>query len=848
MKKIKFLASLWSYVLPICLICSACNPSNESEKESSAVSEKFIEEKEEPTYKSEQEYLVEHILDTISQFNHYVTSQDSDDLGESRISATRSNKEFPPSFQISIQTGEQIESQELTLSKYIWEPDNYTSFFNHASQNVDASNTIPKEILLSEQLLIQEQTGYTDPLLYEANERISKWISEYPLSQSLHEQAAFLLAIMANREAAGRFSDYRRVLCSISAHLAIARSLMKEDESPGLCGQFADIILLNCAGRSAEALEKLENVQTTDESSLDKWSQSWLVALKTRITRDWRLIQVSSGMTNLERISGYREYCAMIGVTNARNRFGIQALADKNDFSRIGLIFGPSVEDGHFFLEAGLSNEFSVLSEIYFDSLDELFSKKILIGLLNNKRSGPIVGSSTNGHKVEIISPEIWGKYFQRHLVHTSAGNLRFLYRSLGSKEDGRVFESEITEFFRELNYFPFLTYHITGVILDRHEPYEKLLDMMAQKPMDVPMCYWMYTITNRKDNNVPDPILFCKDIMPFGTAIDFSNRLPMLDEADFTRIAHAQDAYKIDIYDHYLIWNKIYLESIGNPSESEIIKDSHDMLDYSVFLNQKLLTCYVNNPEKYTATSLKIAGYRPNQYITLARYHAERERESDAVQYFEKAIVHATDTVALSNNLSWLADYYLKENQLKDALRVADIAGETYSSRGLFTMGKVYAHAKKWRQAEQIFLARQERYNSSDGLLGFYRMAAEQSKDQRYIEEFKKLQAELFPTGFRKVTLADFQGKGAPQQGTLFKGNSQLLTNAGLGHGAIVVALDGIQVFDHHQYGYLRTSNFSKELDLIVYYEGEYKRVKASPPNKLFGITVLTHDSKVQE
>ena len=321
-----------------------------------------------------------------------------------------------------------------------------------------------------------------------------------------------------------------------------------------------------------------------------------------------------------------------------------------------------------------------------------------------------------------------------------------------------------------------------------------------------------------------------------------------MLDEADFTRIAHAQDAYKIDIYDHYLIWDKIYTESIGNPSESEIIKDSHDMLDYSVFLNQKLLTCYVNNPEKYTEISLKIARYRPNQYISLARYHAGRQRESDAVKYFEKAIIHATDTVSLSNNLSWLADYYLKENQLKDALRVADIAGETYSSRGLYTMGKVYAFAKKWREAEQIFLARQERYNSSDGLLVFYRMAAEQTNNQRYLKEFKKLQTQLFPTGFIKVTLEDFQGKGAPQQGTLFKGNSQLLTNAGLGHGTIVVALDGIQVFDHHQCGYLRQSNFSNELDLIVYYEGEYKRVKASPPNKLFGITVLTHNVKSEE
>jgi S1-C subfamily serine protease len=65
----------------------------------------------------------------------------------------------------------------------------------------------------------------------------------------------------------------------------------------------------------------------------------------------------------------------------------------------------------------------------------------------------------------------------------------------------------------------------------------------------------------------------------------------------------------------------------------------------------------------------------------------------------------------------------------------------------------------------------------------------------------------------------------------------NELLLSTGLKQGDVIVAINGVRVHTFEQYGNIRESLDTPDLDLIVWQGNAYHEIKASPPNHRFGV-----------
>jgi S1-C subfamily serine protease len=101
----------------------------------------------------------------------------------------------------------------------------------------------------------------------------------------------------------------------------------------------------------------------------------------------------------------------------------------------------------------------------------------------------------------------------------------------------------------------------------------------------------------------------------------------------------------------------------------------------------------------------------------------------------------------------------------------------------------------------------------------------------------------ELFPEGMKKVVLADF--KTAPAMGVRVNATSGETEKVGLLEGALIVAVNGVEVGTFEQYSIIRSSGASPAFNLIVYQNGKYQEMEVSPPGRRFGVDMTTFPKK---
>ena len=116
-----------------------------------------------------------------------------------------------------------------------------------------------------------------------------------------------------------------------------------------------------------------------------------------------------------------------------------------------------------------------------------------------------------------------------------------------------------------------------------------------------------------------------------------------------------------------------------------------------------------------------------------------------------------------------------------------------------------------------------------------------EKTGSAQYDPEIQRRLPALFPKGMERVALTDLRGR--PEYGVSFDGDSDLLRAAGLRKNNIVVALNGVRVYDQSQYVYLRGRTSDPALSLIVWNGREYVERTASPPQGRFGVPISSYN-----
>ena len=141
----------------------------------------------------------------------------------------------------------------------------------------------------------------------------------------------------------------------------------------------------------------------------------------------------------------------------------------------------------------------------------------------------------------------------------------------------------------------------------------------------------------------------------------------------------------------------------------------------------------------------------------------------------------------------------------------------------------------KKYDEALDYYRRNEERYNQPGPLVGFCVRYKAETGDSRFDKLVQERFKTLFPRGIEKVGAKDF--KAAPKEGVLISQDNELLQQAGLKKGDIIVALDGIRVYDMTQYQYVRELANVADMRLIVWNGSEFAEKNANPPKRRFGV-----------
>ena len=287
--------------------------------------------------------------------------------------------------------------------------------------------------------------------------------------------------------------------------------------------------------------------------------------------------------------------------------------------------------------------------------------------------------------------------------------------------------------------------------------------------------------------------------------------------------------------YDEDIAARLLNIKPRGQESYAQAEEVYRPVLEYSARQNLQLASFVTNDPPRYEQLMLRYARLKPSGYFILGRYFANRREEDKAAAYYEKAVELGTDAVAIANNCDWLVKYYDRKGERAKAEKLASLAAEVYSQSGLQTKAQLMEKEEKYDEALKYYRKIEERYNHPGPLVGFCVRYKAKTGDTRFDREVQQRLKTLFPRGIEKVALKDFNAP--PKQGVLIAEENELVQQAGLKKGQIIVALDGTRVYDMTQYQYVRDLTNAPEIRLLVWSGTGYSEIAARPPNRRFGV-----------
>jgi len=265
-------------------------------------------------------------------------------------------------------------------------------------------------------------------------------------------------------------------------------------------------------------------------------------------------------------------------------------------------------------------------------------------------------------------------------------------------------------------------------------------------------------------------------------------------------------------------------------------------MLPYSVFALRTVARAASKQPELYEKFMLQAAVLNPTCYYDLGDYALSQTNEDKATGYYDRAAETDPDSVRVANHSEWRVRYCLKQGQTDKARKIADFAGEVYSSSGLQAKAVFFELTTNYDEAFAWYVKDEERYDDSTALVNFCLRYKKLTGDTRFDSELQKRTKKLFPRGMENVSLQDFHGP--PTDGVVFNGQSRLMTAAGLKNGDVIVAVYGVRVHNFKQYAYGRGLKDTPELDLIVWQCDAYREFKPNLPGHLFKVDMKDYTS----
>jgi len=733
--------------------------------------------------------------------------------------------------QIRMDSIHAVTKVELDLNRPIWSPEMYRGVAEDLAKAVGLNSENMEQ---SSGVLLLPDGSAED--LEEENAKLSRALENNFADPGLHERAAVLLGAFALREHSGYFFDLRFPLSRMTAHLAMARFL-EGANTYGINGQMANAMLLTLIGDQVLALKQLSSIPTNDFVVT-----SFVRALQTRNTGDYRTLETSGDLSRIESVEWFSARCQFVDAPSAWLKLNDDQKRTI-DFVRTAYQVGYSVEMGHQLLAVAIPLELREIGTVYELSQHQKLKKERLINALNELPERCFSQSDGAIH-VRVIGWGQWADFLQHQLCHAIQQDFNLMQNMWGVPEDAKEFAAKCDQSFAELRLYPFVQLMNSTEVKSYHQSMDTCIQLTLTLPHLVPAGCWDWTFHQcsfapRYPSDF-DPHLnewFVYD-PPLGTVYDLSARMnhPTVvdrnDAADYFEKLWALAPYDCRIANFIL--EKKYNQHATYTQVTDLYSN---VLPYSVTAIQMLADTVKGQSDQYCTLMLQAAKLNPVYYYALAQYALDHKNEDQAAQYYDKGCTNDADSVRASYYAEWRVRYYLKKGQTDKAREIADEAGEVYSAVGLKAAGIFQELTGNYDAAFEWYSKIEERYDDDSALVDFCVRYRAKTGSSRFDAKIQERVQKLFPKGIEQVSLNDFHGP--PTDGTVFKEQSDLLTLAGLKAGDVIVAVYGIRVHNTAQYTYGRGMRSTPQLDLIVWQGNAYHEITASPPDHLFGVDI---------
>jgi hypothetical protein len=787
------------------------------------------------SYQTESEFIVGAIVSDLAEQVFYAKFHRLPDEKSFEVIATEkpgSPRDTPVyELQIRLDPKQGDVRSEVVVNGPIWSPEIYQPVVETLAQTVGLKAGQPGE-LEDTALLSKLVEGSADTIEME-NEDLSRSLQDDFGNPMLHEEAAVLLGAFAMREHSGHFFDIRAPLSRLTAQLAMARFLGGTNVY-GINGQMADAISLTLSGDAAAALAQLGAIQTNDAAVA-----SFLRALRTRATGDYRVLGQMDGLSQVECVEWFTALADYVSATESWPK-----LSDTQkrtiDFVRVANQGSYSVEIGHELLEVSVPLEMREIGGVYKLSHHKKLTRDGLVASLNALPEYCFSRDAGGAVQVNVIGWGQWAAFFQRQLCHAIQQNYFFLNSLWGVTEYAGEFSTKSDHTFGGLRLYPFVRRYNCSNEVTYHQSVDDAFKVTVASPQLVPADCWNYLCCKPDFAPLysPNPHIndwFNHNPLP-GTVYDLNPRL------DHPSLIHRPDAVvffeklrDLAPYDcrvANLIQKRKYHD---HPTYEQAIDLYTNVLPYSLFAMRTVALTVENEPDRYEKLMVQAAKLDPSCYYDLARYFQNRNDDDKAAQYYDLACDADQDSVRVSNRAFWRVRYCFEHGQIDKARQIADFAGEVYSDQGLQTEAYFFEMTSNYDEAFNWYAKDEERYDNSRPLLNFCLSYQFRTGDKRFAPEVQKRIGKLFPGGIEKTSLNDFHDP--PTDGVLIRQENDQITSAGLKKGDVIVAVYGVRVHNMDQYDYGRVQKTTPELDLIVWQDNGYREFKPSPPHHLFGV-----------
>lgn len=788
-------------------------------------------------FQSESQFIVEAIATDLAEQVCYAARQRLPDKNPIRVS-TRERKNAPvdaPVYAMQIDLDEKTAPLNLVLNVNgpIWSPDVYQELAALLARTTGL--TFNPTNMSGDTRLAARLLDATPETIEMENQSLSGALEKDFRNAGLHEQAALLLGAFLLRDHSGYFLEIRSPLCRMTAHLTLARHLQGTN-APGINGQLAEAMMLTLVHAQAPALERLKSIDARDASVA-----AMVRALQAYNTGDFRPLAAIPDPSPMESIACFHTMADCASHTAAWEQLDGRQKGTI-DFVRAANELGYSVEIGHQLLLASLPLEQREIQAVYKISHSGGLKESDQIKALNALPERCLAPGTDPKPRVRIIGWGQWAHFLQRHLCHAMQQNFRFMDHAWGVHDAARDFAAQCDQDFNGLRLYPFVRRRHCTEIKAYHKSVDDGFKVTVATPHLVPAFCWnslctkpafapLYTPNpnphvNEWHNHNPLP----------GTAYDLGPRLnhpSLIARQDVT--AHFERLHLLAPYDIGISeWN-IRRKYQDRPTYEQAMEYYGPLQSYSSAALRDLAATVENQPARYETLMLQAARLNPSAYYELARQVIKSGQEDKAADFYENAAESDPDAVRVASIAEWRVRYHLKKGQTAKARAIADFAGDVYSQAGLTAKAVFLESTTNYADAFDWYGKIEERYEDSWPLVWFCLRYSTQTGDSRFNAGLQQRKDVVFPGGMEKVSLNTFHE--APTNGVLIKAENTLLNSAGLKQGDVIVALDGIRTHYFAQYQYIRSFLTTPELKLIVWQGDAYREIKASPPNRVFGV-----------